>query len=505
MKNKTLEIVLFVIILGIALLSRSVEVLNKNYLFGFDPGRDYLAVKDIVVNKNFTLIGSEWGAGSAGFSGLFHGPFYYYSLIVPFIIFRGDPYGGLVLMFAFSIGAVIMGYVIGRSMLGKGWGFLTALLLAISPPLISSARFIWNSHPSPFFILIAFYYIYRMTKDKGINIFLSSFFSGFIYNFQSGIAIPLSFTLFIYALFIVRLRKINEIAYLLLGYFLAFLPLLMFNLRHDFISFKGLTSYAGNVGQAVFSLGEKSIMRDHFNSFASSFFNSFPTQQIIPSILFFLFFLLATIILVMREKSILIKKFVLFLILLPLITFFVFAFLRNTVWGYYLLHLNIAYALLFAYIFYSSFKKNILILKIIFIGILGIFLIRHTSWAIKNFIADYSDYGGIHKIKGKLEALDYIYKDAGGKKFGLLVFTPPVYTYAYDYLIWWYGNKKYKYVPYQEKKGTFYLLMEPDSSKPWSYEGWLETVIKAGTILETKELRSGFIIQKRYVEEKNKI
>ena len=81
-----------------------------------------------------------------------------------------------------------------------------------------------------------------------------------------------------------------------------------------------------------------------------------------------------------------------------------------------------------------------------------------------------------------------------------MAFTPPVYTYAYDYLIWWYGNRNYNYIPHKEKKGIFYLLMEPDSSKPWSYKGWLETVIKTGTILETKELPSGFVVQKRYAE-----
>jgi hypothetical protein len=119
---------------------------------------------------------------------------------------------------------------------------------------------------------------------------------------------------------------------------------------------------------------------------------------------------------------------------------------------------------------------------------------NHTYTLYKN---DFNDFGGVHKIKGKLEAIDYIYNDAKGERFGLYVFTPPVYTYAYDYLFWWYGGKKYNYVPPQEKKDIFYLLMEPDPSKPYSYNGWLETVIKTGSILETKELPSGFIIQKR--------
>src|SRR3989344_1668955 len=92
------------LIIGIAagILNRSTELFAHNYLFGFDQGRDYLAVKNIVVGHKLTLIGSEIGAGVAGFQGIFHGPFYYYSLVIPFLLFKGDPYGGMVLMFLFS-------------------------------------------------------------------------------------------------------------------------------------------------------------------------------------------------------------------------------------------------------------------------------------------------------------------------------------------------------------------------------------------------------------------
>ena len=112
-------------------------------------------------------------------------------------------------------------------------------------------------------------------------------------------------------------------------------------------------------------------------------------------------------------------------------------------------------------------------------------------------IFDLKDTGGIAKIKGKKDAIDYIYKDAGGKKFGLLVFSPPVYTYPYDYVIQWYGARKYGYIPYNEKKGLFYLLIEVDPEKPWSYKGWLETVVRDGKVINTVTLPSGFIVQKR--------
>ena len=64
-----------------------------------------------------------------------------------------------------------------------------------------------------------------------------------------------------------------------------------------------------------------------------------------------------------------------------------------------------------------------------------IFCVVAIMSASKVSKADYVDYGGASKIKGKIDALNYIYSDAKGKPFGLFVFSPPVYTYPYEYLI----------------------------------------------------------------------
>ena len=85
-----------IFLLGLAL--RSPEIISKNYLFGFDQGQNYMRAYDIAVNHKFTLIGAEVGSGSAGVPGLFHGPGFYYLLAIMLLFFKGDPYGGLVLM-----------------------------------------------------------------------------------------------------------------------------------------------------------------------------------------------------------------------------------------------------------------------------------------------------------------------------------------------------------------------------------------------------------------------
>jgi hypothetical protein len=115
----------------------------------------------------------------------------------------------------------------------------------------------------------------------------------------------------------------------------------------------------------------------------------------------------------------------------------------------------------------------------------------------RNYRYDYGDFGGVEKIKGKRQAIDFVYRDANGEAFSEFTFMAPIYTYPYDYLFKTYGKETYGYVPGNEKKGLVYLIIEPDGSKPWTYKGWLETVIAGGDIISTTTLSTGHIIQKR--------
>lgn len=504
MKNLFIYL-LIVIIAFFALFPRIIEVLNQNYVFGFDQGRDFLAVHNIVVNHKFTLIGPELGSGSAGFSGIFHGPFFYYLLAIPFVIFNGDPYSGIVLMFLFGIFTMVFSYFLGKKLFGCTGGLIIALLIAISPSLISHSRLVWLPHVTSLFILLTFYFIYTMNKSNK-NVFFAAFFSGFIYNFEFAITVPLVLALCIYSVYIFRFKQLKQYIFLFLGLIVAFSPMILFELRHGFLGTRGVIDYLTHPKATADNLKfMELITRDHLGTLWYNFFDSFPNQNIIPSIIIPLITLLTVVAFLIKEKNIRLKHFIIFLLTLPFINFMVFSFLRSSIYTYYLTDLNLAYIILFTYAIFNSYVKNNFILKVC----LTIFLIISILFAASNSfsvsIYDYSDYGGTAKVKGKIDAIDYIYKDAKGQRFNLLVFTPPVYTYAYDYLLEWYAKRRYNYYPSQEKKEIFYLLIEIDREKPWSYKGWLETVVKEGTILDTKTLPSGFIIQKRLIEDKNEI
>lgn len=494
LRNKTLHKVIILFIICLSLFPRSIDVLNGNPIFGFDQGRDYLAVKEIVVDHKLTLIGAELGAGSAGISGIFQGPFFFYFLAVPFILSNGNPLAGVFLMLVFSLASIYLGYYLTKKMMGESIGLLTAFLMAISPILIGQARFVWNPHMPTFFVLLTFIFFYLyLVKKRNIYIFLYSFTAGFIYNFEAAVAIPLTFTLIIFSIFLFKL-EIKKYLFLICGGIAAFTPMILFELRHGFMGLRGFFTYTSSSGSTSINY---SLVTDHARTFLLSFKETFPINNELFALIFMVFLLATSIVLLLKEKNKEVKYFFSFLILLIPGTFIIFLFLNNYVWIYYLSDLSIAYILLFSYVIYSFYQKNLykeLILLSIFTLLLGIVGVYS---AIKVSFYDYKDYGGTAKLQGKIDAIDYVYQDSKRKEFGLLVFSPPIYTYPYDYLLWWHGLRKYGYIPYPDKKGTFYLLIEPDPQKPWTYKGWLETVIKTGEVQWTKKLPSGFIIQKR--------
>lgn len=498
--NKAKNIFFAIIILLIICLSlfpRSIDALNQNPVFGFDQGREMLAAKNIVINHKIMLIGTELGAGAAGISGIFQGPVYYYLLTIPFILFNGNPVGAVWLMLFLSLTSVFFGYYFGNKIFGAGGGILVSLLMSISPMLIVQARFMWSPYPPTLFILLSFYFTYFLRK-RNLNILLASFFAGFVYNFEFAIAVPLSITVVFYSIFTFR-KDFKKYLYLLLGFLIAYSPMLFFEIRHGFTGLKGLIFYLAN-NSHIPTPSNSSFILDHTKSFIYNFKETFPVNNFNFSIIFFILLIIFSVHLLIKEKNIHLKYFFSFLVFLIPVNYFVFYFLKNTVWNYYLTDLSLSYILLLSYVIFSLYNRKYYRLSILAFVFIGVFVVFAINSAIKVSIYDYSDYGGTAKLKGKIDAIDYIYKDAGSRPFGVLTFSPPIYTYPYDYLLWWYGERKYHYIPYQERKGTFYLLIEPDGAKPWTYKGWLETVIKTGNVESTKTLPSGFIIQKRVAD-----
>ncbi len=489
------QIVLMVVIILIGLLPRMTEVLSGNYLFTYDQGLFFERVRHIVADRKFTLIGEEVG----GRGGFFQGPGFYYLLAVPFMIFGGDPYGGMLLMFFAGALTLIVAAIFAGRLFGIREALFIVFLLSVSPAMVAQSRFIWNPFFIPLISIVVIFLFYDVLRKKESALLLLFGCLGMMFHFEiaTGIMMFVEFSLFTLYLWFRRIIRGRFVFAAYAVFFLTQIHFVFFDLRHDFLITKGILATAlGKAPHAITLVYMQHMFWNHWDVFKHNFFSTFAySDKIWPLIL-------GVVVIgaygMMKDHRVdrARKRLVMFLCVSPVLMFALYMKYTWPMWEWWLLELGVVYIFLVGLIISWGFGRGG-IWRLVIGAFIILLLGSHIKTTIGFYQSDYRDYGGTHKIRGKEDALDVIYQDAAGQPFNLLVFSPPIYTYPYDYLVWWYGNRKYGYMPGKEKKGTFYLLIEPDASKPWSYNGWLETVIKSGTVIRTWNLPSGFIIEKR--------
>lgn len=488
-------LLLFLVIIALGALPRMIEVLGGNYLFGFDQGLFYQDVKKIVIDHRLTLIGPF----SGGQGGLFQGPGWYYLLSIPFILAKGDPMGGMVMMLVIGLSTVALSIYLANKMFGPGVGLLIGFLIATSAAIISQSIFIWPPFPVSLITVAYLYFIYRVFKGED-KFLIPAFFSiGLISHFEIAMSADLTVQFFLLLVFLLTTKRTTlKSSFLSIAAFILTLsPLIVFNFKHNSILIKGLFNSLPKDSSThqVTRIYIERMFQNHLDNFKYSFLSTFNLSDILWPVIVSLLIFGGFLYLKSKKVKQHNKMFLAYLLISPIILFLIFMLYLWPIWQWWLLELMIFY--IFAFAILADFLWKDRRVQIVIVAMLLSFFASFVKDSINFYRHDLRDYGGTAKIKGKEDVIDYIYKDAKGQKFGLLIFSPPVYTFAYDYLLWWYGEKKYGYFPSKEKKGTFYLLIEPDPSKPWSYKGWIETVVKTGRVINTITLPSGFIVQKR--------
>lgn len=492
---------LIILILIWAVGLRAVELINGNYLFGHDQGRDLLIARSIVEDKKMTLIGNEVGSGAAGINGIFHGPGYHYVLALGYLLFRGDPYGAMVMMFLFGVGSLLVGYAAMRRIYGKWIALWILFFLSVSPLIVSQSRFIWSSHIATPLILIALYFVYRIKDDPMIFSPLACFAVSAIYHSQLGVSVPMVISVFLAMILIYRIRDPRIYILSVCAVMLGFAPMIAFEARHGFMAIRGLLGYLGSneSGSLVTAFAR---LRMHAPFYYFNFINTFTFEfgmlpyriQEMSVLVFAVYVIYASL----RTEKGGLRQFHWFLWLMTGVTWVSYLYLNNVVWDYYLMHLRIGYIVLFGYGVRQATNMLSRIAALVFVLVLlsGSIFRMYISYT-----SDLGDDGTFHKIRGKMAAIDAIYSDAAGLPFNVLTFVPYVYTYPYDYLFQTYAVRRYGGKPGKEKRGVVYLIIEPDYDKPWRHTGWLETVIVGGKTEFVKELPSGQILEKRIFED----
>src|SRR3990167_7810829 len=203
--------------------------LTSAYYFDSDMARDLNEILDLTQGR-FKLLGP-----SSSFGGLYTGPYYYY-LFAPIFLLTRLNLNSILLMNAFLF-SLALGYFFYQVYVKYGLfkAALSTASLVFSPLLIFAARNPGNAFTYLPFLLFFLTYLAFADFEKKSVLFFLGLLAGVILNFHYANITVVVF-LFIFILF--TLNKKTDFIYFLIGFVLTFLPLILFEIRHNFIMLK---------------------------------------------------------------------------------------------------------------------------------------------------------------------------------------------------------------------------------------------------------------------------
>jgi hypothetical protein len=204
------------------------------------------------------------------------------------------------------------------------------------------------------------------------------------------------------------------------------------------------------------------------------------------------------LILFLKKTSIILKKIITTCAVVLLVFIVGTLIFTHALWPHYFVGLPVIYLLLFSIaltLVADIFKNKYFGPAVLFI----VFITGIWSQGIWQKIQNPYWAGDASLYRNQLEVINYVYKEANGKKFKINVYTPPVFDYTYQYLFNWYGPKKYNYSPSQRGVGLAFFIIEPDPGYLDRPKWWLEARVKDGKIIKEEKLKSGIVVQTREV------
>jgi hypothetical protein len=515
--NWKLCLALFIFCLG-GLALRILPILSDNVHFSFDQGLDILMVKQLVVDHKINLISRY-----SGLQGVLMGPLWTWLMAIPFTVSGGSPIANVIFLSILSILGSLTTFFLFKNILGTKTSLLLFILTLISPSFSGNTRVILS--PNILIYIFSFYifFLYQIfVLKKAIYWIPLLFIIGIFFQFEIAFAIFTVPPLFA-CLAIFHAWQTLKPKYLVLGFILGgitFLPQLIFDLRHHFIITNSLLGFIKGTNNSLYgeSLPISVRVIERWRTLVGDFFEM--ALFVRP-----LYFQVATLALIVfglarlaidrAEK----KAWDLVKISLTILVCFYggFIFYGGAIWSWYRAGLPIVFVMLLT-LSLSAIWKTKLYGKIIVVIFIIVCTFQNVPFSEINK-AWKGQVGGGATLKTQKEIVDYIYQSSNGESFSYYVYTPPVYDYIWQYDFWWYGQKKYRRLPQNwqnsiaplnigttsprptANQGLFFLIIEPDTDRPWAPNGWIETYIKVGKLLSQKTFPGNVMVQKRFAGE----
>lgn len=501
--NKNQFVIWVLIIVALGLILRIIPTIGNNFYFTMDIANEATKAREIIFFRLHPLVGQE-----TSIQGFYHGPLWLYMISIGYLIFNFHPFGSLFMLFLLNAATTgILIWQIAKRISPKV-AFAIGASLQFFWPYYDTSRFAFSPFP---LVSIAFFEILLLVEalqGNRIAFILAAVVSSLPSHFEVA-SLPPFIALFlavgIWSLF----KKMLTFKYFLIG-------ILALVLTHSArITSEILTGFDQLHAIQKHAAAESSfISSTQFQKFAGKIITIIQEGLVPQSAIVSLIALLMISFFLLRQKKAnsYSRKFYFLTLLLTLFTLLWFS--SNTGWHpWHTIYIPPLFFIATLLAISSLRKKYSIILYFVL-------MLFQVPVFVKNYAYNFRPTDDASLLANELAAVDWTYLESHGKGFFVYSYLPSVYDYPYQYLYWWRGTQKYKFVPceyttfpgipdffinnfqkYQQPQkpceNIRYLIIEPDENKS-NQTLWLAQVRK-NTSLE-KEAKFGTIrVEKRRI------
>lgn len=404
-----------------AVLLRTINFYSHITFLG-DQGRDANIIYDIITFKHFTAIGPTTSIG-----GIFLGPFYYY-FVAPFLIlFNFNPFGLAFGVLITTLFLMLLAYILLKKEFKKNTLVLFIFLISFSAANIYLSRFSWNPNLLPafsFFVLICLVYILK-NKNYLVSFTLGALISAILQlHYLGALIIPglmlVFVTYFIFSKLAKKILLIKESIAVSLGFTLVSLPLIIFDLKHNFLNSRNFLKMFmnGDINSTPSFINHINQQKDVVNSFFKHTLN-FELNFTILAIALFLILFVGIYISLKKPNLLFISSLSSFYLFL-----FGFAFLNSPRHNHYYGPIYWIFFFILAYEF--SYFKNKIIYLLLVIGLSTYLYFNFLNF--KNYFLE-----GSQQIERSKKIANFISPKIGKNSYNVatwpIAFSEEPYTY----------------------------------------------------------------------------
>ena len=404
------------IVLIIYILVRFNNISNR-IRFAWDEERDAFQIHDIIKNGKLTLLGPR----VVGVSGFFLAPYHTYLLAPFYLISNLNP---LVIIVFVSVYNLVF-FFVSKIIITKKWSnkhtTLFLLFWALNPLLISSDITAWNVLLIPLGILLQIYLLILIQDSPTTKKWLAlGLLNGIMINLHFQFIFPILFsTIFLLKIVNISRSYLKGVFFSFLGFLLTLLPLLIFDLRHNFLNLNLFANFFFSKTSSSLS-----VNFDWLSSFSNSLKSLTIFSSIVTTALFLLVFLFV-VFFVYKHSFGYMKRIYFSIGVMILFTSIFFSIYSQQTPEYY-------YIFLFPYI-YLVLVEFFLIHKAEYFLVFFILLSSILNHDLQRALAPSADSVGY-----KIQVVEYIQDKYHKKRFNISLNTDPGRNSGYYYLINYY-------------------------------------------------------------------